>query len=78
MDAIVPGIRVLYGAAEIAKYLNKLGLPTTRRSVFHWLQRGHLKGVCRIGAVYVITEENLLANFQPAVAEIEDKTEGGR
>jgi hypothetical protein len=65
MDAEPSGVRVLYGAAAIAQYLNKLGLPTTKRSVFHWLQRGHLKGVVRIGNIYVITEENLLRNFEP-------------
>ena len=64
MDEEPVRVRILYGAAEIAEYLKKLGMPATRRRVFHWLQRGHLKGVGRIGSIYVITEHNLLRNFQ--------------
>ena len=78
MDIQLSGVRVLYGAAAIAEYLNKLGLPTTKRSVFHWLQRGHLKGVVRIGSIYVITEQNLLRNFQPTAAGDEPETDGGQ
>jgi len=78
MDAtVLGGPRVLRGAAEITRYLNKIGMRATKRSVFHWLQRGHLKGVTRIGSLYVITEKNLLKNFEPAVAEIDEKTNGG-
>jgi hypothetical protein len=65
MDTEPARVRVLYGAAEIAKYLKKLGLPATKRRVFHWLERGHLKGATKLGAIHIITERNLLANFEP-------------
>jgi len=65
MDKEPVRIRVLYGAAEIAEYLKKLGMPATKRRVFHWLERGHLKGATKLGAIHVISEKNLLANFEP-------------
>jgi hypothetical protein len=65
MDIEPARVRVLYGAAEIAKYLKNLGMPATKRRVFHWLERGHLKGATKLGAIHVITEKNLLANFEP-------------
>jgi hypothetical protein len=65
MDEEPASVRILYGAAEISKYLKKLGMPATKRRVFHWLERGHLKGATKLGAIHVITEKNLLANFEP-------------
>ena len=62
----VPQVRILYGAAQIAEHLKKLGMQATRRMVFHWLERGHLRGATKLGGAWVITEQNLLANFEPA------------
>jgi hypothetical protein len=77
MDTALAGVRVLYGAAEIAEYLKKLGMPATKRRVFHWLERGHLRGATKLGAIHVITEENLLANFEPTSHEEGRSKNGG-
>lgn len=65
MDTEQAQSRILYGASAIAEYLTTLGMPATKRRVFHWLERGHLRGATKLGAIYVITEQNLLSNFEP-------------
>ena len=74
---VAPRVHILYGAAEIAAYLTKLAMPATKRRVFHWLERGHLRGATKLGAIHVITEQNLLANFEPAPQEVRRSKNGG-
>jgi hypothetical protein len=50
----------VYGVASFCEILKR-----PPRTVYGWLENGHLKGVKKLGGTWVSTRRALLANIQP-------------